>query len=641
MHVLSFRRPRPALRNDFADQAWRGADRAGMSTIFVMVSMSMSVVLAYAFLQNAAVSVQIASNANARSLALQAAQAGAAAALQEMQSPTWAGVSSTLGRNLTTAPDGTASYSVQYLPDTSPAGQSPPEDAGLRVVVLSTGKWQSASNSQQLVLRQVQVVARLQPRPVGRPTTSGDLAAAEDLTTNPQSYDFLQAYTLLARNSGSSLVTNPGTRIDGKIWVRDNLDFFTGPAWSGSTLDSLSSAIGSRFVTTVSGQPQYSHPHPLTGDITFRNNPSGNVKDSLARLGTLWSKNSTTPTFPSINYSNWQQYQLYSGGFTYTATTVSSRLQSVTLRPSAQNPLGIFYCNGSISLGDDVVIQGTLVANGQVSFSGNRICVCAFDWQSSQGKPIAANANLYPRLPAIVAESVWFDRDNAATVEGAVVLNGSLSGAGGTFEYQSTADLTVTGTATSQPVQQPWSDVQLLGTPNLTGVTGGNLYAIWLSRGTSGNWYPIVSVDAPNYKFRVLGEVLQATSTSFKIRRNRQRYVDIRGPLLADSYNFFCAQEWTLGSTGWSTLTFNWQQTASNVNFSTWLENPVNFVGLLYPPYTHAIYGLTLEPTTHVRNTTGITYNWSPPLFEPYQATGTNAAYAGYRWKILSWRELP
>jgi hypothetical protein len=61
----------------------------------------------------------------------------------------------------------------------------------------------------------------------------------------------------------------------------------------------------------------------------------------------------------------------------------------------------------------------------------------------------------------------------------------------------------------------------------------------------------------------------------------------------------------------------------------------------LYPPYTHAIYGLTLEPTTHVRNTTGITYNWSPPLFEPYQATGTNAAYAGYRWKILSWRELP
>ena len=50
-----------------------------------------------------------------------------------------------------------------------------------------------------------------------------------------------------------------------------------------------------------------------------------------ASAGVPWSQNSTMPTYPSTSYTGWQQYQLYAGGFTYTAATVNSSLVNTNL----------------------------------------------------------------------------------------------------------------------------------------------------------------------------------------------------------------------------------------------------------------------------------------------------------------------
>jgi hypothetical protein len=76
-------------------------------------------------------------------------------------------------------------------------------------------------------------------------------------------------------------------------------------------------------------------------------------------------------------------------------------------------------------------------------------------------------------------------------------------------------------------------------------------------------------------------------------------------------------------------------------NFSAWLENGVNFVLIFSPPYTQWTYGLNLEPTFNLRNPSTTTFLWQTPVFQSYQGTGTNAPYAGYRWKVLSVQEQP
>ena len=72
----------------------------------------------------------------------------------------------------------------------------------------------------------------------------------------------------------------------------------------------------------------------------------------------------------------------------------------------------------------------------------------------------------------------------------------------------------------------------------------------------------------------------------------------------------------------------NWLVKASNFDDDGW--------GF---PYT--TYGLPLEPTFHARNTSGIRYRFSPPLFRAYPGDADTQQYSGYRWRVVSWRHLP
>jgi hypothetical protein len=285
--------------------------------------------------------------------------------------------------------------------------------------------------------------------------------------------------------------------------------------------------------------------------VTFRGKADKGSSDDLAALGVPNHRNDKKWSWPTISYSEWQQYQLYKGGFFYSADMLGSSLQGVTLRPSPSNPLGVFYARGSVTVGNDVTIQGTIVCEGTVTITGNRVRVGSYNWRNSDGTGNVGDVEFVPRLPAIVARDLVFGRETTAVVEGAVVVNTSVTGAGGKYELTANAfgqllTTEFTGTATARPLQQPLSEVSLSGTTLSSTITGGDLFAIWLADGASGAWYPISSVDAKAKTLTVIGEARFDSPTTFRIKSIRKRSVDIRGPIMGAWCSFVCPMSYVM-----------------------------------------------------------------------------------------------
>ncbi len=637
---------------------WRRANRRGISMMLVMTSLSATLVLTYAFVQTQTISTSVNQNTQSGVLALQAAQSGATAALQAMQSPAWPGVTSTLSSVVQVDNSGVTSYLVQFQPypapvasvqsangavPVQPAVQTAGPDAALTVNVLSTGTWASKSGNGQTVSHQVLVRAQLQPRLPGRTVTAADNAAAADTTTNPVDFDTIQSYAVFASGGHNTLTLDPGDRIEGNVWLRVSDRFFQSPGWSSNIRGQVLQDLGTRFVTTTNGQTAFQYPHPLSGVVTYLETPNSRTRSDMALAGIPWSQGSSQPVTPQLTWSSLSQYQLFAGGFTYSAQPVSSTLQNVVLRPGPQNPLGVFLANGPVSIQSNVTIQGTLVSTDTISVYGSNVQITSFNWLNSQGQPLVPNATLFPRLPALIAENVTFDDGAAAIVEGAIVAQGAVSGGGGRYQYVVDSNVSLAGAATSSPLEQPYSTVQLQGAVNLSAISGGGVFAIWLQRGTgSGDWFPIMSVNPESQQLTVLGETTNTAAVNFIIKGCRRQYTDIRGPVLGSTIQLSGNNDWNLWGLWWTELYQTWQwaaqgQSSGPLLFTQWLGNPNNFYGWDYP---YSQYGFSLEPTFSTRSNPNIHYSWSPPLFQPYAPVGGAQTSAGYRWNVLSWQEI-
>lgn len=620
--------------------------RRGVALMLVMLAIGTALVLTYAFTRTQTTALAISQNGTRRQLALQAAQTGAAVALERIESPEWQGVSTPLSRETLADSSGTASYTVTFRPLAAGDLGILPEEAALYLVIQSTGVWQSAVDANNRAQRTVEVVVRLTPRVPGRTVRPGDSADASDRAANIGDYDQIQNYALFADRGATSLVLDPGDRIDGDLWLYENLRLYEDPYWSGGVRREVLKSIGERYASGTGPR----HPHPLNGGIEFYWTPSNLLQNDLARLNVSWSNASSRLTLPSVSFPGWQRYRLYEGGFEYGAVEVGSWLGGATLGPSTENPLGVFYRDGSLTLSDDVTIRGTLVCTGTVSVVGDRVHLGSFNWRDNQGGEIVSEAAIWPRLPAIVARNVWIDRSARLTVDAAVIATRKFSGAGGDFEYVATSEMAIDGTATSRPLGQPFSEVQLEGSPDISGLTVDGRYSIWLDDGTTGGWHEIVGVETAEHpaggarRLTVVGEVKHSSPTSYRIRRTRRRYADIRGPIACERADINRQPAWTEPLTfQWSDLREKWKEENKDreddglepIPFVDWLADPAHWSGWSYPLRD---YGLRLEPTFHLRNTKEIAYQWSPPLFRAFEGTGYEEPLSGYRWKVVSWR---
>ncbi|MFK7779015.1 MAG: hypothetical protein QM501_13000 [Gimesia sp.] len=627
------------------------ASRSGVSLILVMFSLSMSLVLTYSFIQTQSITTQISENGSHREQAMNAARAGITDALNRMNSLDWSGVGDHYQRTFQSDADGNSTYSISFnAPATSLSSL-------LELEVTSLGAWVSAQNSNMRSEYQISVKVRLVPRLNGRTILPGDSADAIDLVTNPGDYDLIRKYALFAEEGTRSLTLDPCDRVDGTLWLYDDLNLFNDPAWNSSTRSAFVQDLGNRFVTFPSGSSNLSeasihYPHPMAGNITFYNTPNSVVQQDLADLKVNWSVTPERLTIPSRDDSLFSTYQIYTGGPTYHAVSLNSSLSDVTLKPTAENPLGIFYRNGSLTVYNNVIIQGTLVATSTIYFNGKGIHVTAFNWRGEGGEPLISDAHLWPRIPTLVADDITFDRTSQTTIEGAVICYDHLNGAGGSIRYPNTAEIQLTGTATTVAIEQPYSTVTLHETQVLNGLSSDGNYAIWLNTtgtghtGSTGTWYPIVGVDNQNQQLTVRGEINHASPTSYRIKRHKQELTQIRGPICAETIDFNRVNEWVLWGSLWDERKSLWDvenqiRALSGeplVGFSEWLESTWNF-----PDWNtyYQLYGMNLEPTLHVQHLNDQSYRWAPPLFQAYDGEIANADQSGYRWSLMDWREFP
>jgi len=627
------------------------ASRSGVSLILVMFALSMSLVLTYSFIQTQSVLTQISENGSRRDQAMNAARAGISDALNRMTSLDWTGISDQYQRTFHTDADGSSTYTVSFNAPTDSI------DSVLELEVNSLGVWTSAENNNMRTEYQITAKVRLVPRLNGRTILTGDSASAIDQAANPGNYDLIQQYALFAETGYYSLTLDPCDRIDGNIWLNDRLKMYQDPAWYSSVRRAFMQDLGKRFVTFPSGSTSLAdttvqYPHPIAGKITFYSSPDSSVQQDLSDLKVNWATASVRLSIPGPNNSHFSTYRLYAGGPEYQAVSLNSSLYNVTLKPTPENPLGIFYRNGNLTVYDNVVIQGTLVSKNKITFYGKGIHVTAFNWKGTSGEPLVTDANLWPRLPTLVADDVEFARETQTTIEGAIVCQGDVSGAGGSVSYPNTTNIQLTGTATAVSIDQPFSTVTLQEFQVLNGVSADGKYAIWLNTtgtghvGSTGAWYPIVGVDSQNQRLTIRGEIDHATPTGYQIKRHKQALTQIRGPVCAETFNFNRLDEWVLYSSLWSDRKNRWEYennlrtllSLPLLGFSEWLENPLNYAG--WSSY-YQLYGLNLEPTLHIQRLNDQEYRWEPPLFQPYDGGVTNADHSGYRWSLIDWRESP
>ena len=617
----------------------------GFSMLIVMLAIGMSLALTYGFVRTQVTSLRLTQNDLRRDLALEAARTGLSIGLQRMQAAEWVGVSDVYTKVIQQDTTNKTVCDVRFEPLASGQLPSVPDiELPLHLRVVSKGTWSAPSNTAEKVSRTVKAVVRLLPRLPGRTARAGDLAAASDQAVNPTNYEATLSYTVTAQANGTSLSFDPGARVEGPIWLRDNITIFTSPKWSSSVRDTMLTETGNQFGSS-SGSANFQHPHPLNGPILFSSSPKNAIQTDLSHLKTTWTTTTTNPSVSSLDINLWSSYRLYDRGISYQASTLGATLENTTLRPSASNPLGVFIRSGDLSVRSGVVVQGTLIVTGSISVQGAPVSITSYNWRGSGGTPLITGADQWPRLPAIVAGSMNFTRAARVVVEGAMLLNGDLTGGGGEFGWLSGTQIDLTGTATATRGQQPYSTVQLVNSPNLATLTGDLSYAIWLSNGTSGRWHQIQSVDVAARKLTVVGEVQITTAVPYRIRLNRHQFVELNGPLVADTMNIDRCIPWDLTKTLWTLRESDWTATNTllallgqpRISFPDWLANPANFLGLLPPLPTT---GLPLEPTFYLRPTSGVKYLSTGPLFRPFVGTTTtDSAYSGYRWKIIDWRE--
>lgn len=623
-------------------------NRRGFSMILVMLAIGLSLAVTFGFMRTQITSLQSTQNDSRNDLALEAARTGLSGALLRMQSTAWTGMNDTYSKIVQQDAANLVSCSATYSTVTSGqvAGVSDSE-LPLHVAITSVGTWVSPSSSTTRVTRTIKAIVRLMPRLPGRTAREGDVSTATDLSTNSTSYSATLPYTLTTTSSTStSLNFDPGLRIEGPIWLSQRLALYNGESWSSTIRATMLTEIGNQFGATTAAN--MIHPHPLTGPVTFSTAPASAIQTDLGRLKTSWATTTQTPSSTPMSTNNWLTYQLYEKGPVYTAVSLSSSLSGVTLQPTTTNPLGIFVRSGNLDVNSQVTVIGTLVVSGTISIYGSGTTITAYNWITSGGTPAVYGAESWPRLPAIVAKAMNLSSGAQAVIEGAVMIDGQISGGGADYTNPSYNQINITGNATAVPSQQPYSTVQLQGTPDLSAVSGGRIYAIWLSNGTTGRWFPIQSVDNSAKTLTVIGEIRQATAVAYKISLNRSNYVNLNGSVVAGNVNFASESMWGIASIIWTNTTADWNTTNTallslnkpRISFPDWLSNPANLFNQgWFLPWNTAIYGLRMEPTTSIQPMPGIRVLSNTPLFKPYSSTGSDSAASGYRWKIIDWRE--
>ena len=359
-------RSRPMLK--------RMVRRAGVTVIVVLVMIVSSLALAYMIGRSQVATIRLQDNSDLNLLARQAAMTGFANGLRSMFEANWAGV----GTPIRTTLNSQQSFSVTYTTGDALLSATDP-NWPYRVTILVVGTAVDLAHPVSATYK-IQAVVQLLPR---------------QLAAEPANWATMLQYTVYQYAAGTFEVQLP-SRIAGNVFVQGPLQLATDyPPSSSGQQQYLSDINSMQFFG-------YGDNRPLTGTVV---SSTGSLLTSLLNtlLGLLGI---STSSGSAPSNSTWAypgqivSYQLYPGGQTYTVPLVSSSLQNTTLAASPRsNPLGIFYSSGTVTLGNNVTLTGTLWSGGDVVVSGTNVVLQPLALPALQGSTQGV------QLPTVIAAS--------------------------------------------------------------------------------------------------------------------------------------------------------------------------------------------------------------------------------------------
>lgn len=333
----------------------------GMAVVLVLGLLSLTLALSYAMLRAQTVTAQVQQNAQRPAGARLAAQTGLAVALRKMRESDWAGADTAFHGDI----DSLTSYDVAYVTGDASLTAASPDFAEypFRITVTSVGSAVDPSNSSLATHYTATAVVQL---------------VRLKLTPPPSIWTTLQNYTLYFWGD-RTLSIDPGARIEGAVNLQGMLDIYpTVPTNSSSQSRYLSDLSLMRIFG-------YGDQRPFSGALTLSTSRVDSGTRSLLtnnlglNLNYLTSYNNSAPlTHPGSVTS----YRLYPGGKQYSTpriqNTYGSTLSNATLGPDpVNNPLGVYRSAGSLTLGDNARITGTLIAesNSPLSIEGSNVAL--------------------------------------------------------------------------------------------------------------------------------------------------------------------------------------------------------------------------------------------------------------------------
>jgi hypothetical protein len=387
--------PRPQRSNDRP---------RGIAVVLVLGLLAMTLAISYATLRSQGTTAEAARNKSRLGDARAAAQSGLNAALQKMSNSNWSGVNSTLRSNLTD----NSWYQVTFTTGdrkltTTDAlyGEYP-----FRVTIESTGVASDPLNP------------AIQTQHVSRCIVQ---LMRKDILDEPAGWSNLTSFNVYHYSNHDCYVQFP-VRINGPTCLLGKLSFCNEYPNNPPSRDLYLSGLNARRLAGLGDYRPFPTTLTIKGIATTQDSSTMSVL--TGQLGTVLTE-PLASSIPPSHPGKITAYTLYPGGQSYNVPRLQdygNPIQNVTLAPDpATNPLGIFRTDGSLTIGNNVQITGTIISDNsggsEITITGTDVILKPFSLPALYGSP-----QTY-QLPAVLSKAALrLNSGSEAELSGATIV---------------------------------------------------------------------------------------------------------------------------------------------------------------------------------------------------------------------------
>jgi hypothetical protein len=384
----------------------------GIAVVMVLGLLAITLAISYATLRGQGTTSQLAHN-NARALqARVAAQSGLAVAVRKISENSWGGIASTLTSNVTDhswyqvrfeTGDVRLATTVLTLPTSDPRRIEYP----FQVTIDSVGYASDPLNPAVRSEHKCRCVVRL---------------LRKKLVAPPSFWDPMTDITVFQYSAQDAYVQFP-VRISGSARLHGRLRFCTEYPNSNLARDQYLSDLNLRRIALLGDDRPFPSTMTLRGLLTVQD--AATVAVLTTKLGMVVTDTAVPAAAPVSHPGTVNNYRLYPGGQEYSTPLLQydygNPISNATIGPHPkENPLGIYRSQGSLTLGNNANITGTIIADGSgpdIQVTGTGVVLKALDLPSLYG------TNVVYQLPVmLVNDDLRFNSGSNAKITGMAMV---------------------------------------------------------------------------------------------------------------------------------------------------------------------------------------------------------------------------